>query len=433
MSTPPCLAGPEDKRSAVEQILASSSFRRRETSKRLLSYLLQQHLDGRDDDGNEYTVAANVFGRTGDYDPASDATVRVAVGKLREQLEHYYLTEGAKSTLAVSIPRRHYRLHFEDTRAGSTTPAVPEIPALPEAKRSHRVPLSLAVTALGFLLAGAVIGMALARQPEKAGPPGTAAAGNLFREFWQPIRDSNLHTLVSLGTPLFIRYDGHRLRASSVEDFSDALGHEPMLAFKRILKSKRFQESRNYTGVGEAHAAFLVGNLLSKQGVEAKLVRNNALTWEEVGSNNVIFLGPPKFNPHITHVPVMRNYLITGAGIRNVNPKEGEPAMYRQVNDGEPSDQTIESHVVVSRLPGIYQRGRIYVFASTATYGTWAAGICATQPTILEPVLQRVAGNNKQLPPYFEILIRAKFVDNVPVAMEYVSHREVQAQHPSSN
>ena len=252
-----------------------------------------------------------------------------------------------------------------------------------------------------------------------------APEGPLFREFWQPLESEARPTLVSLGTPLFVRYDGHRIRASSVEDFAEARQYQPMLAMKEILKSGRFQESRNYTGVGEANSAFLIGNLLARRGLDPKLVRNNALTWEEIAASNVIFLGPPKFNPHIDRVPAVYNFAVTGHGIENRSPRPGERALYERVDDEDGNGQTSEDHLIISRLPGLYERGFVYVLASSATYGTWAAGLCVTQPSILEPILRRVAAKGEGLPRYFEIVVRARFENNVPLSMEYVSHREV--------
>lgn len=417
--------GHEAKKKVIEKILASPLFQRRESSKRILSYLLDQHLAGTDADIKEYTLAIEVFGKASDYDPTTDASVRVAVGKLRDQLEHYSLTEGAGDEIAVSLPRRQYQLKFESAVIPSAVPEIRVEP--PRSSRPVVTYLSLGAAAFMLLLIGAGIEWFLKILPEAndAKSHSTVMEGPLFREFWQPLENRTRPTLVSLGTPLFVRYDGHRMRASSVEDFAEAQQYQPMLVMKEVLKSGRFQESRNYTGVGEANSAFLIGNLLARRGLDPKLVRNNALTWEEIAVSNVIFLGPPKFNPHIDRVPAVYNFAVTGEGIENRGPLSGEQALYKRVDDEGPIGQTSEDHLIISRLPGLYGRGFVYVFASSATYGTWAAGVCATQPSILEPILGHVAANGKDLPTYFEIVVRARFENNVPLSMEYVSHREV--------
>jgi hypothetical protein len=417
------------KQQAVEKILESPEFERREASKRILAYLLEQHINGTDPEIKEYVLATEVFGKPANFDPSTDASVRVAVGKLREQLEHYALTAGANNEVSVSIPRRHYRLHFESSK---TIPSPPEsIHTTPQGTSARRT-VTFAVTGAALMVLGVVLGALWNAPPRRGAAQGNASGveGPLFRAFWQPLAESRRQTLVSLGTPLFIRYDGHRLRASRVEDLEDAMSYAPMLKLKEILRSERFQESRNYTGVGEANSAFLVGNLLARRGLDAKLVRNNALTWEEIAASNVIFLGPPKFNPHLERIPAIYNFTVTGVGIRNIHPQDGEPEVYGRIQDEESEGQTIEDHVIVSRLPGLFGRGIIYTLASTATYGTWAGGLCVTQPPILEAALQRVAEPDGSLPEFFEMLIRVRFAENVPVSMDYVAHRRV---HPRPN
>src|SRR5438045_9021142 len=81
-------------REELDRILQSRAFRDREMLQHLLEYLVQRTLDGSADNLKEYVIGVDVFGKPGGYDPQSDASVRVQVGKLRRKLEEYYLTEG---------------------------------------------------------------------------------------------------------------------------------------------------------------------------------------------------------------------------------------------------------------------------------------------------------------------------------------------------
>jgi len=60
----------------------------------LLRFVVERHLDGRDDALKESVIALEVFGNR-DYDPKQDSIVRTEVARLRARLAEYYLREGA--------------------------------------------------------------------------------------------------------------------------------------------------------------------------------------------------------------------------------------------------------------------------------------------------------------------------------------------------
>jgi len=63
-------------RSELERVLASPGFTRNERLGRFLRFVVEKHLEGRDDEVKEYVLAVEVFGRSADYDPKQDSIVR---------------------------------------------------------------------------------------------------------------------------------------------------------------------------------------------------------------------------------------------------------------------------------------------------------------------------------------------------------------------
>ena len=57
----------------------------------------------------EYVIRTEVYGRRPDYDPRTDATVRVEAAKLRKRLSEYYDSEGRDDAVVIYIPKGHYR------------------------------------------------------------------------------------------------------------------------------------------------------------------------------------------------------------------------------------------------------------------------------------------------------------------------------------
>src|SRR5579864_6692783 len=99
--TSPIPANLHGVREELNRILCSRAFRDRETLQHLLEYLVQRTLDGSADNLKEYVIGVDVFGKPDGYDPQSDASVRVQIGKLRRKLEEYYLAEGVSDPLLL--------------------------------------------------------------------------------------------------------------------------------------------------------------------------------------------------------------------------------------------------------------------------------------------------------------------------------------------
>ena len=57
-------------RQQLEQTLASKLFARSEQLSRLLRFLIEKHLEGRDGELKESVIGVEVFGRRPDYDPS---------------------------------------------------------------------------------------------------------------------------------------------------------------------------------------------------------------------------------------------------------------------------------------------------------------------------------------------------------------------------
>src|SRR3974377_1874676 len=106
-------AGREQCFQQIERLTNSHSLRGAESLCRLLRYLAEHSLAHPPSTVKEYQIATEVFGRSGDFDPQEDSTVRVQVGRLRTKLSEYYAGEGAADPLLVRLPKGTYLPSFE--------------------------------------------------------------------------------------------------------------------------------------------------------------------------------------------------------------------------------------------------------------------------------------------------------------------------------
>jgi TolB-like protein len=92
----------------LEKVLQAPGFARNERLFRLLRFIVNWHLEGRDHQLKESVIGAEVFGRRPDYDPKSDAIVRTEARRLRALLNEYYLGEGKSEELVIELPKGGY-------------------------------------------------------------------------------------------------------------------------------------------------------------------------------------------------------------------------------------------------------------------------------------------------------------------------------------
>lgn len=179
-------------RETLGRILASETFARSERARKLLAYLVEQEQAGQADRLKGFAIAVDVFGKAAEFDPSTDAVVRVQAGRLRELLSQYYAGEGATDPIRVNIPRGGYVPNYERVAwleaielptAAASQPTVEPIavPASAQPAPARRGPRTLGVMqhiqlfwgTMGIIVA--MLGFLVIRILEPAGPVADAS------------------------------------------------------------------------------------------------------------------------------------------------------------------------------------------------------------------------------------------------------------------
>ena len=124
----------EEIRRALARIVASSGFSNSGKLTGFLRFVVETALEGRGDRIKGYTIAIEALGRGSDFDPQTDAIVRVSAIRVRRALARYYATEGVEDALEIALPCRRYVPHFSRRSAPSSRPAAADA----EPARSYR-------------------------------------------------------------------------------------------------------------------------------------------------------------------------------------------------------------------------------------------------------------------------------------------------------
>jgi hypothetical protein len=399
---------PDGARQAqLNRILESRALRPSEVLKRLLDYLGRKELLGEAEDLKEYTVGVEAFGKSPEYDPKTDSSVRVQAGKLRQKLDEYYRTEGIADPLIIELPKGHFQLSIRERS-----------PALVDAPRpvsSSRVPWAVAIGACVV----AVVALIVLWQVRQGSVISGRYNSKDVREIWLPFVEDARPAMVSLGAPLFAKVSGNFFRAPTMNSWMQAQHSDEVKQLEKLLDGSAVPQYP-YTGVGEASAAFELARLFVSLNKELNLVVSSGLTWEDIGRNNVIFVGPPKYNLQTRDLPVQMDFVVEHSRVVNQRPRAGEPQSYNET--WSPDRATLlEGHALISRLPGLHDTGVIMMLASTSTEGTRAAVEYVTRPDYAARLVESLRGKDGRLPKYFQVVVKAHFKSQVPIQVEQVT------------
>jgi hypothetical protein len=101
-----------DPRAELERVLASRDFPATPRNREFLRFVVEKELSGHDGRIEAYEIGTTVFGRPESFDPITDPIVRIEAGKLRRDLETYYLKEGRGNPVRIELPKGGYRPVF---------------------------------------------------------------------------------------------------------------------------------------------------------------------------------------------------------------------------------------------------------------------------------------------------------------------------------
>ncbi len=247
-----------DYREQIERLLASRVFHNADSLRRLLGYLGERSLNGAGGELKEYTVGVEAFGKSADYNPREDSSVRVQMSKLRQKIEEYYRAEGAADPVKVSLPKGGFEVFFHTEPAAQAEPAALVAPAPPHHADAVRKWQLCSLALLVLLAAAIVMAMRWRMQVAAPAPISEWEAGAWTPEmavFWQSYLESRRPVLLSLGTPLFTHVDNFIfLRDTRLHEWEQARQSEHLGNLQAGLPNSAPAPHYGYTGVGEATA-----------------------------------------------------------------------------------------------------------------------------------------------------------------------------------
>ena len=404
--------------SELEDVLASPAFKKAPTLSRLLTYLWEQ----RHDEVNEYTIATEGLGRKADFEPRTDATVRVLVSRLRLRLKEFYDSNGAERPIRIVIPIGTHQVEVIDAPREPVDDA-PDPELLPRALqrevRNRKVMFAQAI-AIGVLVL-ACIGLVFERNRAVA----NAQEGRTRKlpVFWRSFLENGKNTRIIVPTPVFFGWDPALLvRDVNVNDFAK-LNDSPLLQALARERGKPVLRQQ-YVAASDALASLRLDQYLDPRGLHLTISTTSESPVDTLDRENLIVAGTPRTLAPFQAILNRLSFQVDAEKGEVVErlPASGSSRKFETVQE---SPLRMTTPGVIACLPGGTQGTKVLVFVTTyytsalVSYATSESGLAELQAA------QRAHGNT----PYFEAVIRSEMNGTTDLSSHLVEFRPFIAKN----
>lgn len=383
------------RRSEVEDVLASSFFKKAPTLSRLLVYLWEQ----RDEEVSEYAIATEALGRRPDFDPREDATVRVLVSRLRIRLKDFYGSpDGVALSTHIVIPVGGHQVQVVEAPKPQTVDAV-DLDLLPRVLRrevrNRKLILvqAIAISLLVLLCIGLMVERNRAVKNTRDGRTRSLAP------FWRSFLENGKNTRIILPAPLHFGWGtGFLARDVNVNEFAK-IEESPWL--RTLLREwGKPGLSQRYVSAPDALAALSLDQYLDQSGLHLTTSTTAESSVDAMDRENLILMGTPRTLVPFQAILSRLNFQVDAERgvVVNQHPASGEPRTFETV---QLSSIRLTTPGVLACLPGSTQGTHVLVLEATyytsalISYLTSESGLAELQAA------QRAHGNTT----YFEAVI----------------------------
>lgn len=405
----------EGARADLEQVLASRTFERAPTLRRLLEYLWER----RDEEISEYAIATEALNRRADFEPRYDATVRVLVSRLRQRLKVFYEEDGTALATRVVIPLGTHQIQIAEAERELKSDFQHSVE-----DRNEHTEYKPWWFSRGIMLAQVAIIVALAATTgwllwERSHPITQAAPANPVRLqfFWKQYLDNGKNTRIIVPNPTFFSFgDGLMVRDIHVNDFL-SLNSSPRL---KLLRNQygRPTLAQQYVAASDAFSMLRLDRFLETQGVPVAISTTQESSLEALDHENVIVAGNSHTLALFPDILNQLNFQVDSSAWRAINrhPLPGEPQKIDTVYE---SKTRIVTPGIIASLPG--GPAGTHILVLMATYHTSALVAYLTSENGMHELEQAQAAHGNCR--YFEALISSQIEGNTELKSRLVLFR----------
>lgn len=416
----------------VERIVASPHLAKSGRLCAFLQFVCEETLLGRGDLLNEQKIGVHVFERKVDYDSSEDNIVRSHASRLRQRLEAYFLHEGQKEALRLTLPRGGYVPQF------TTSAAAVEEPAFAPPAEDSPGSASSEIQAFGsrasrvnrFLVAVVIITTALAAwqwNSRRLAMQRTRSTSPVMRALWSELFVPGRQTLIVPADSSLVLFENLTGRTVQLPEYME----KSYLAGQTEIPSQVPEEiarriaHRRLTSVADIELASRLLSVPEAATVAPAIKFARDLQVGDLKGANGILIGAKESNPWLAMFEAHRNFIIEDDQqtrvftVLNRTPRAGEAPVYRSPQD----NPTHLAYALIALVPNLDNSGYVLIVEGTSIAGTEAAADFLTgSPSEMEHVLAPAYRQYGRVPP-FEVLLETTNLEGSAPQSQVVATR----------
>jgi len=365
----------ESEREAIriqlERMLANPLFKNSKRYPNLLRYIVEETLEGEQEELRERTLGVEVFHREPNYDSNADPIVRATAGEIRKRIAQYYHEHGHESEIRIDLSPGSYVPIFEMPAA-----VAPPVPI--RAPRRRYLPYAIE--------AAAVLAVAIASAWLHPWAPRSA-----LDRFWAPVLDSSSTVLLCVGQRQFLGSSPETAQQSGA-DLPKAPDRELGSPAAITLFKLYYLGSQNVAFPDVMTLARLTG-LLAAKGKAYRVRGESSTSFADLRDGPVVLVGALNNDWTMRLMGAMRFSFERENDIFWIKDQRNPSTRNRGVNYATPYLQLTEDYAIITRVLEPMTERMVVVAGGLTGYGTTAAGEFLTNPDYLQTVAKQLPKN----------------------------------------
>lgn len=380
------MLSPEFKLKFLRQVSASNTFKNASTSRALLRYLVQKHIEGVP--LKESIIELEFFGNNSNLENTS-SRVRVNIYNLRKKLHKYYQTEGKHDPWIIKLEKGQYEISF-----------VKRNRSLFNLKLKSVIPYLISTTLLLVLILSHL-------PPEKT-------------TIWEDFFNSGRETTLIIGDAFGYTgktISGHNgwtrdFAINSLQEYLQLTEIQPGL--RQITSPSTF----NYATRMAENATHALSRFFSRRNGDFSIKYATQTTSNDIKNKNIIYVGRYRHQPLFTF---LFNQANPNFKIRNDSIVFQSNSLPRDSIFPPPGSFTEMEYALVSRIPGP-GNSELFLFFSNHDIGVMATTDFFTNLSALKSFCSDFLNQHK----YFTALFKVKGKNRVDLQLNTIKVSVIQ-------
>jgi hypothetical protein len=256
--------------SQLSKILNSLQFRTSKRCSTFLRHVVEHAVENNIEPLKERSLGVEVFGRDPNYDTNQDPVVRATAGEVRKRLAQYYLEEGHRDEIRISLPPGSYNPEIHPSPERTITVVATAV------KPSRRRWWWIGAVGIASVAVVAVIAFAPLRRT------------NLDR-FWAPVVEASSPVVMCMGQPKAYRLEANSMRQVEAWIDKSSKGENP--AAPAIPFSDLTPTWDRHISLVDAQAMLPLCQLLTRKGKKVEIRGGRVSSLADLRGKPCIFFG----------------------------------------------------------------------------------------------------------------------------------------------